>query len=40
MNNPIFLNNLKKKLMNSEQSDFFAIFFTFNGLILMNNPKF
>ena len=30
MNNPIFLNELKNKLMNSEQSDFFATFLTFN----------
>ena len=30
MNNPIFLNELKKKLMNSEKSDFFATFLTFN----------
>ena len=29
MNNPIF-NELKKKLMNSELSDFFATFPTFN----------
>ena len=30
MNNPIFFNELKKKLMNSEKSDFFATFLTFN----------
>ena len=30
MNNPIFFNELKKKLMNSESSDFFATFLTFN----------
>ena len=30
MNNPIFFNELKKKLMNSEYSDFFATFLTFN----------
>ena len=29
MNNPIF-NELKKKLMSGEASDFFAIFLTFN----------
>ena len=30
MNNPISFNELKKKLMNSEWSDFFATFFTYN----------
>ena len=30
MNNPIFFNELKKKLMNSEQSDFFATFLAFD----------
>ena len=30
MNNPIFFNELKKKLMISEQSDFYATFLTFN----------
>ena len=29
MNNPIF-NEMKKKVMNSELSDFFATFLTFN----------
>ena len=30
MNDPIFCNELKKKLMNSELSDFFATFLTGN----------
>ena len=30
MNDPNFFNELKKKLMNSELSDFFASFFTVN----------
>ena len=30
MNNPIYINELKKKLMNSELSDFFTTFLTFN----------
>ena len=35
MNNPTFFNELKKKLMNSEYSDFFATFLTFNEKLVL-----
>ena len=35
MNNPIFFNELKKKLMNSEISDFCVIFLTFNEKLVL-----